>query len=216
MSHDPAELGVELPPGLMRTGAPPAGWGHPAPAPQTTAGKRVAIDEVAGRILEVIVEYFTEAGVELPRRRYVAAGEPRGIAWPGMGDEDGQVTVTCNGVGIGGVEAPQNLLQLGPQVGVIPRHAVFEVMLVRPHPVQSSSQDPRAQPPEPELLDRVGRQQMRDVGVMSGAIIRAASEAGRVVAAGSGVAVGPSEPVGPSGGMVGTAAAFTCTIGELA
>lgn len=208
---DPAALGVPIPSGIMSTGAPPPGWGQTPPPAQTTAGKRMAIDVVAGRILECVVDYFAEAGVDLPPRRFVAAGEPRGIVW----DAD-QLTVTCNGIGLGSVEAPASALQLGPEVTRTLRHAVFEVMLVRRVPVQQSAQDPKAAPPDAAQMDAAGRAQMRDVGVMSGAIIRAASEAGRVLSSGTGVIIGPSEPVGPSGGLVGTAAAFTATIGETA
>lgn len=178
----------------------------------TSLGRGLTLDVIAETVLGIVVAHFDAAGVDLPERRYVAAGDPSAIAW----DCD-QLCVALRGIGWGPAEdsAPSS-----PQVGaglsaMGVRHAVLSIQLVRCTP---SSGERGTGIPSAEVVHAAGLQFARDGGLLSQALVTACSRTGGLVGPGGAATVqaGALTPLGPEGGKHAWDAALAITAMDLA
>lgn len=178
-----------------------------------TLGKRVDALDIAQRLLVFVEDHFAAAGVDLPERRYLVAGQPAQVAW-----DCEQLTVGMAGIGLGSV--PDQISpspKTGIQVSVAEvRHAALIVEIVRCTP--SVSTDRRGTPvlPSPEAIDAAGQSMMIDAGLLSQAMVRFSAHVAKDLSAYSGRSqVGAVTPQGPEGGYHSVVADFYLTVGNL-
>lgn len=174
----------------------------------TTFGKGLELATTAGNILTAVVAHFDAAGVELPERRYVAAGHPREIAW-----DCEQLTVALEGIGWGQArdESAPNPRVGSPASVYAVRHAIVAVQLVRCTP-KANGRDPL---PTPEAIHAAGLAYMRDAGLLSQALVTIAAELRAGLTRESSVELGAIESIGPDGGYHGMETVMAITTGQL-
>lgn len=161
----------------------------------TGVGLGLTVDDIAQAILSAVVAHFTAAGVALPTRQYVAAGEPQLVAW-----DCEQVTVSLTGVGWGvAQESFAQTVQLGArQSAQALRHGVFSIEIVRSYPTP----DDQGGLPSVDDMNTAGLASMRDAGLLSQAMVVAASEEIGLPPEAT-ARPGVVDPRGPEGGYVG-------------
>lgn len=171
-------------------------------------GQRLAIDTLAPALLTIVEDHFAAASVELPERRYVAAGDPGQIAW-----DCAQLVVSLRGIGWGPAEdaAPPS-----PQIAQMTvfgvRHAVFSISLIRCTPTQPARGSAF---PSVEDIHEAGIAFMKDAGLLSQSLVAAASNLHVDLPEGSDVQAGVITPLGPTGGFHGMEAIFSVTSADL-
>lgn len=160
-------------------------------------------------ILGAVQEHFADAAVTLPERQYIAPGDPLQIAW-----DCEQLVVAIQGVGWG--QAPSDSTQ-SPKIGghisaTGVRHAIFVVSLIRCTP---SDGDPDTGLPEAADIHAAGLEYMRDMGLLSQALVVACAAVRAGLDRSSLVEAGAVNPSGPSGGFHGMDAQIAVTAGTL-
>lgn len=172
----------------------------------TAAGLRLTIDTLAQQVLTAVENQFTASALELPVRRYIAAGDPLSIAW-----DCEQLVVALQGIGWGQAE---DLSVATPKVASqfavsAVRHAVFSIQLIRCNPSVGKNGLP-----SPDDVHAAGLQAMRDAGQLSQALVWLVSH---LELGPDGIAqAGAITPQGPSGGYHGMEGTLSITAGELA
>jgi hypothetical protein len=150
-----------------------------------------------------------DAPQPLPDARYLAGGDPRTVAW----DHDtGQVTVALDRTVMGMDPIATAVKARSPRAdpanrGVLTRHAVFEVQIVRPAPDLSFA----GSIPSGTAIDAHGYLTMGDLGhlltcladgIRAGAFLREHVGQGELI-------LGDGESLGPSGALAGVACGLT-------
>lgn len=161
--------------------------------PQPGVGTITA--DLARKFLDGVVAHFAAAGVALPERRFLAAGNPQLIAW-----DCEQLFVSLTGIGIGPApDAPVQSPRMGGPVGAFNvRHAIFSIQLVRCTPsVGENSNDPF---PPADAIDAAGVQSMMDAGLLSDAVVRMCSRLQQDLGRNHHVQAGLTSSLGPEGG----------------
>ena len=157
------------------------------------------IDPVAPaqRLMLAVEDHFGAAGVALPERRYLLAGNAAGAAW-----DDEQVTVSLNGVWPGPSAAQQSAQATAAhQAGTVLPRAVYEIRILRCWPTVDDS----GEPPTPEAITQASMVLMRDAGLILTALYAyAAADRGNGT-----MSVGEIQPLGPDGGLCGYAVVIT-------
>lgn len=177
-------------------------------------GKRVDTLEIATRLLTYVEDHFDAAGVDLPSRRYLLAGNPTQTAW-----DCEQVTVGLAGVNLGAVPDQLNASpRVGVQASVVAvRHAALIVEIVRCTPSAGTDRRTgRAVLPDPADIDIAGRAFMVDAGLLSQALVAFAAHLAPEMSDLSGrVQAGYISPQGPEGGYHSVTGEFYLTAGNL-
>lgn len=180
----------------------------------TTAGRGLSIREMANSILGAIQDHYTAAiGLDptvtpLPTRQYVAPGDPTQIAW-----DCEQLVVAIQGIGWG--QSP-DASTLSPKMGTMisatgMRHAIFMVQLVRCTP----SEDDGDGFPSVASIQAAGEEYMRDMGLISQALVVACAAVRTDLDRSAKVEPGAVNPDGPSGGYHGMSGQIMITAGTL-
>jgi len=175
-----------------------------------SAGQGLAVADIAQKILTSVVAHFkTAPQVSLPKRQFIAPGNPRLIAWDAE-----QLYVAMSGIGLGSAPTePAFAQRTGNPISASGiRHAVFEVQLVRCVP---ESQD-GTNPPDPAVITTAGLALMRDAGLLSQALVEACSTVSAALAGLGSVQPGAVEILGPEGGMAACAGSIAVSAGNLA
>lgn len=171
------------------------------------AGQGIDVGGIAQTVLDAVVAHFAASDVELPERRVIAPGDTRAIAW----DQCEAVLVTCAGIGWG--QAPGlggGARQTGnPLAATAMRHAVVTVQIVRWAP----SGEDGYPPPDTELTE-AGLAVLRDMGLLSQALVEVCGKDGPLKDAGSATA-GAVVPVGPQGCYVASEGSVEVTASQL-
>lgn len=159
----------------------------------------MSIVAAAQLLLDGVVAELDALGLDPPARRFVAAGDPRAVAWDGA-----QVTVALQSLTVGppGNAQPQSLPSPSFTPGrEAPRTALFEIQVVRCVPeAQAVSQ--RIIVPDAAALQAVGEVHLSTARAMvDGAL---AALAGSPLPY-TRVALGAALSLGPQGGLVGVA-----------
>lgn len=166
-------------------------------------GQGINLQTLSGQLLDAVVQHWAGVDPQLPARRFVAAGEPRTIAW-----DCEQVFVSLAGIGLGPA-ADSSMPAMNPPTVVSAmaiRHAVLTVSLVRCTPSRSDGKQVDA-----DILDAAGRVFMHEAGLLSQALIEFAAELRQGLSRELQVLPGLVEPVGPEGGFHGLEAALSLT-----
>lgn len=176
-----------------------------------TTGKGLGLGPIAQLILAAVEQQYSDAGVVLPERRWITAGQTRLTSWDAE-----QVVVGCNGVGVGqAVDQPSASMRVGNPIGSAGlRHAVFAVQIVRAHP----EPDDGTNLPTVAELTAAGLAAMTDAGLLSQALVEACAAVKQHLRGplqGS-VLPGVVDTIGPSGGMAGVEGTITATAAWLA
>ena len=174
--------------------------------PALAPGVRLDVSGLATRVFDAVVGHFTEAGVALPERRFMAPGAPEQIAW-----DCEMLVMTMSGIGIGatpGQAAPRQSHNYG---STVLRHVVFTFQLVRCEPKPTNN---GRVPPTVVALNQAAAGLFRDAGLMSHALTRAAAALGGE-RPGATVEAGAVAPVGPEGCHVGLQTSITITAANL-
>jgi hypothetical protein len=185
-------------------------------APATGLG--LAVGDIARMILDGVVAHYDAVDAacakpsgraNLPRRRIIAPGNPRLIAW-----DCEQVVVTMSGIGVGQApgEGGRPAGRGNPISATGLRHAVFAVQVVRCTP---ESRDGTTPPPEQEVTD-AGLAYLRDAGLLSQALVDVCTNVAGGLPIGSRVVPGAVEALGPEGGFAAVEGALAVTAGLLA
>jgi hypothetical protein len=121
---------------------------------------KLLLRPVADGLLAAVVAAFDTAGIELPERRAVVAGNPGLIAW-----DCEQLTVALAGISTGGGAGAITLMpQSGSPAGMaLTRLATWSVQIVRCAPTS----DEDGNPPSVELLEAAAATALDDAGVLS-------------------------------------------------
>jgi hypothetical protein len=158
------------------------------------------VRETAQALLDAVVATYDDAGVDLPDRQRVTAGDARTIAWdceqvtvalvqllPAQSGQPAQTTYT------GRATAGTRLM----------RSALWEVQVVRCHPED---------PDQPAELEAAGREAMDDAALIAASIVRAIRDG----IGGEHTTAAPAEvaPLGPAGGFVATYGRLTTSVLE--
>lgn len=175
------------------------------------AGQGLDLPSIARAILASVEDHFAASGVQLPQRRVIAAGAPELVAW-----DCPMVIVACSGVGTGPAPGVGGAAQqTGRPVAVGARHALFAVQIVRKHPEATPVQG-SVVPPKPDKITEAGVAHLRDMGLLSQALVElCANPTFRDVISGS-AEVGAVSSVGPEGGFAGVQGSIAVTAGYLA
>lgn len=177
-------------------------------------GQRIYVAELALKVLKTVEEHFAAAGVELPGRRYLAAGNPALVAW-----DCEQLVVGLSGVGWGQAPdaAPLSIKPAAHMSVAGVRHAVFSIQLVRCTPTVSDEQAEMSQPyPDAEQIHAAGVDFMRDAGLISQAMVEMVSRLQQGLDR-SGIAqAGVVNTLGPEGGYHAVEATLAITSALLA
>jgi hypothetical protein len=173
-------------------------------------GLGLPVGDVAQLILDGVVSHFEAAAVDLPRRRIIAPGAPELIAF-----DCAMLAVTCSGVGQGYAPGQGVTQQRGgnPISAMGLRHAVFSVTLLRDEPKPRNGGQ---QPPPAEELTRAGLSLMRDMGLLSQALIEVCTRVAGGLPKGATVSAGAVNTIGPEGGFHGLQGTLAATAGLLA
>ena len=170
-----------------------------------SAGEGLDIGYIARTTLDGVVAHFAASEVELPERRVIVPGEPRSAAW----ENCEALTVGCAGVlwGQGPGTGSGTARRTGTPVLVGERHVVIVVQLIRCVPVSFDEADP-------DELTEAGLTVMRDMGLLSQALVELCGRAGALKSMGAALA-GGVEMVGPEGCLVASEGSLTVTAGKL-
>jgi hypothetical protein len=177
-----------------------------------SAGQGLALREVSSTLLDAVVEHFAANGTigdrPLPDRRLVVAGSSSEVAW-----DCEQLTVALAAVGWGSSpEMGQGTVPFGTAAGAMAvRYVLYSVQLVRCTPVP----DEDGEPPSAEELMAAGLSFQRDAGLLSQALVMAASRLRPHLPRGAVVQAGAIQPVGPQGEYVGMEGEFIVSVTEL-
>lgn len=182
-----------------------------APAPNPP---RLAVAGTARALLGAVEAWYadeTHGAAPLPARRYVAAGEPRTVAWD---CDEGQVTVALAAVPLNvrpDMTAPLATQAPGRNRSTqLIRTAQYELQIVRPAPTSTLG----GQAPARDVLDAAGLALMDDVAQLL-ACLNSAQTGGALVPAGHApapVMVPTVEVLGPEGPLAGLAAGVWVTL----
>lgn len=146
------------------------------------------VRETAEGLLAAVVATYDDAGVELPDRQRVTAGDPRTFAW-----DCEQVTVALVQLLPGRPGAAVATTYTGRQTGGdrLMRSALWEVQVVRCHPED---------PDDADAMVQAGAVAMVDAALIAAALVRAV----RDEVGGKDTTAAPAElaPLGPDGGFV--------------
>lgn len=171
-------------------------------------GQRLDIAEMAETILSGVVAHYaaaTDPEVQaLPGRQLILAGDAATLAW-----DCEQLTVTCQGVSFGPADdavPPVRQVGAGASVSSV-RRVPFEVSLVRCVEVGEDEGGPPAL-----TLHAEGMRFMRDLGMLSQALVHIASRMRTSLGPGGLVRAGEVLPAGPEGGYVAAVGLFTISI----
>lgn len=171
-----------------------------------------------GRVLLTWIETWWEehqdpedvdAPQPLPDARYLAGGDPRTVAWD---HDDGQVTVALDRMVMGMDPLATAVTARSPRAnpgnrGILTRHAVYEVQIVRPAPGLGFA----GSIPGGTAIDAHGYLTMADQGhlltcladgIRAGAFLREHVGQGNII-------LGDGESLGPSGALAATAVGLT-------
>jgi hypothetical protein len=164
----------------------------------------LALLPVAENVLDYIEAFFATSNVALPTRRYICPGVPSLDAW-----DCEQLVVGCVGITNGG--ARQGAASASPRAGSVAsvltiRQVVYGIQLVRCVP---SIEDDTL--PDPAEINKAGRQQLIDMGLLSQATVNLASSPPSWMSTASNVDAGAVAPIGPSGGYAGIEASLILT-----
>lgn len=151
---------------------------------------------VAGRLLATVEAHYAAAGVKLPERRYLLAGNAAGAAW-----DDEHVSVSLNAVQPGPTANSQRTSLGSGQVGVVLPRGVFEVRILRCWPTV----DDDGECPSAQEITAAAVPLMQDAGLLLG-VLHAYAAADWT---GGTMTVGEIAPLGPLGGLAGYAAVIT-------
>lgn len=192
---------VEQPPVAL-----PAGSGPPSPA----AVARALLDRVIAYYAAHVDPDDPAAPVELPARRYVAGGEPRGVAWD---LNAGQVHVAIERT-VGGHDPLSGI----PPAGRLPRAnpanranlarmVSLEVQIVRPAPALGQLRTF----PSTDQLDRHGQALGLDMHHLTRAVLGAARDGylTRENVREAQILLGDCQTLGPAGKVAAVAQAIT-------
>lgn len=180
-----------------------------APQQPTPAGV-LPIAETAVRLLQGVVDWYADEdneATELPTRRYVAAGDPRTVAWDGP-----QVTVSVSSLPLNVTPSePNGSTQAGRRMtaGRLIRSVAYELQVVRCYPGWDPSQPEVV--PSAEQLMAAGLDGMTDLQQIVRCLTKLVS-GGALVAEGHPppqVLLGAVETLGPDGGLTAVAATIT-------
>ncbi len=173
-------------------------------------GQGLDIGTLATLVFAALQERFTDAGVTLPERRFIAPGQPEGIAW----DQE-QMVLTMSGIGQGAAPSQgSKALSAGAMISAMAlRHVVFAVQLVRCSPEATGG---GKRPPAPEVLTAAALDLMRDAGLVSQALIEVCSQLAGSLPPGTRCEAGAVNTLGPDGGMVAVQGSIAVTAGLLA
>jgi hypothetical protein len=141
----------------------------------------------------------------LPPKQYLAGGDPRTVAWD---NDDGQVTVTLDRIVMGMDPISTMVTARSPRAnpanrGVLTRHAVYEVQIVRPAPGLTFA----GSIPDGTALDAHGYEMMGDLGhlltcladgIREGVFLREHVGQGNII-------LGDGESLGPAGSLAAAA-----------
>lgn len=171
----------------------------------TAPGLRLTIDNLAQQVLTAVENQFAASALELPSRRYVAAGEPLQIAW-----DCEQVVVALQGIGWGQAE---DLSVPTPKVAAqfavtAVRHAVLSVQIIRCTPTGNRGL------PSAADVHAAGLTSMQDAGQLSQALVWLIAHL--ELGPDGHAQAGAITPLGPSGGFHGVEGVLSITAGELA
>lgn len=174
-----------------------------------STGRALSIGAIAASLLDTVEGHYATAGIGLPERRYVAAGEPEAIAW-----DCEQLTVTLAGIGWGAAldsSAPSPGAGAHTSATAL-RHAVFAVTLVRctPSPRRGGA------PPDVAELAAAGTQFMIDAGLLSQAMVEFGARLRPGLPPEGRCQLGAVDPVGPSGGFHGLSTTAAITAARIA
>jgi hypothetical protein len=159
----------------------------------------------AEHALEYIEAFFTANGVALPDRRYIAPGVPAMDAW-----DCEQLMIGCVGITNGGAQQGNagGMPRAGSPASVITLRGIqYGIQLVRCVPKVSEY----GQPPDPAEVNKAGRQQLIDMGLISQAVVNLASSPPSWVTKEMNVDAGEVAPLGPSGGYAAIESAIRIT-----
>jgi hypothetical protein len=176
-------------------------------------GQRLNIAEVAELLLNgVVAHYAASADPEveaLPARRLVLAGDAATLSW-----DCEQLTITTQGVVFGAADdAAPTTPMLGTPASVMSVRSVpFEVSLVRCLDVGNVEEG--GKPSDPTLYSE-GMRFMRDVGLISQALVEIGVNLRSQLGPGGLVRAGQVLPAGPEGGFVAAVGLFTVSTTRL-
>lgn len=148
----------------------------------------VGLHEIATQVLGAVVAFFDSAGVKLPARRYVAAGQPENVAWD---DEQVSVTLAALYAGPPSVIAPARFTAGAPCPTLLT--ADFAVEVVRADPASGITT------PSLDVLEASGVIALTDAATLHAALLDVIS--GRVLERGTQTDLGPVRTIGPEGGF---------------
>ncbi|GAA0897714.1 hypothetical protein [Pseudonocardia zijingensis] len=179
-------------------------------------GLGLAVADIARTILDGIIDHFDAVNaacaaadrVALPRRRVIAPGNPRLIAW-----DCEQLVVTMSGIGIGTAPGEGGLpaSRGNPISATGMRHAVFAVQIVRCVPESSDG----TSPPPDDVLTNAGLVFMREAGLLSQALVNICTKVKDGLPGGSRVTPGAVETLGPEGAFAANEGSLAVTVGQL-
>lgn len=150
----------------------------------------------ARRLLATVEQTYTGAGVDLPQRRYLLAGNAAGAAW-----DDEHLSVSLNAVMPGPAPSDQGIAVAARQVGTVLPRATYEIRILRCWPTVGDD----GTPPSPEEITAAAGPLLRDAGLLLEALY-AYAKADR---SNGTMTVGEIAPLGPEGGLAGYAAVIT-------
>lgn len=169
--------------------------------------------EMAGDLLDRVVDFFTEHAVPLPTVRYVAPGNSTTVAFDG--DKDGGVRecvmVAVDYISPGQPGADQNMRP--PTFGgwAPTSYAEFAVLILR----RAAVQDDNGVAPTPETIQKDAQTNLADLRTLHAGLghIRDSSLNGDGWAPrGSNVAVGRTQTVGPMGAAMAAVGLITAEV----
>lgn len=160
------------------------------------SGQAINTQQIGQAIYDGVIDHYAaaSAAVPLPERRYIAPGDAAAVAW-----DCEQFTVSIIGVGLGvAPDVATGSAKPGTHASVTGmRHAVFSAMLVRCTPTIDEDG-----PPEVAALNPAGLAYLRDVGLISQALVEIGTRLNRVDRSAV-ITAGNVQPIGPGGGFVG-------------
>lgn len=160
------------------------------------SGRAINTAEIGAAIFDGVIAHYAAASavVPLPDRRYIAPGDAAAVAW-----DCEQFTVSIIGVGLGlAPDVASGSAKPGTHASVTGmRHAVFSACLVRCTPTID-----RDGPPEISALHPAGVAYLRDVGLISQALVEIGSRLHQIDRSAI-ITAGNAQPIGPGGGFVG-------------
>lgn len=170
-------------------------------------GQRLDCAEIAELLLNGVAAHYaanTNPDVEaLPARRLVLAGDAATYAW-----DCEMLAVSMQGVGFGASnDTGPTTPQLGVAAGALSvRHVPFEVSLIRC--IETGDESENLKPPD-TVLFREGMRFLRDMGMLSQALVEIGAKLRPQLGPGGLVRAGECLPAGPDGQFVAVVGLFT-------